>query len=169
MERRIYLLAGVAVLAAGAIALWAFPGPGAGPGADPVVGAVPVSQPAPAATPPPSQDPAPPAAARKTTAQLISDTASGDASTRASAIAALAEAPRAEALPVLARLITDGEPEVDRVLALQSLRDLALNQGDTDGAVRDAIRHVIYHGDDFSRKDDAQDALEIIEESLQRQ
>ena len=70
---------------------------------------------------------------------------------------------------MLARLVTDGEPRVDRVLALQSLRDLALNQGDADGAVRDAIRRVIYHGDDFSKKDDAQEAIEIIEESLQSQ
>ena len=113
--------------------------------------------------------PVPVASSPQTVEQLITDTASGDAAKRAAAITALAEAPRAQALPVLARLLTDGEPLVDRPLALQSLRDLALNQGDADGAVRDAVRHVIYHGDDFTKTDDAQEVLDIIEESLQRQ
>ena len=70
---------------------------------------------------------------------------------------------------MLARLLTDGEPLVDRPLALQSLRDLALNQGDADGAIRDAVRHVIYHGDDFTESEDAQEVLDIIEESQQGQ
>jgi hypothetical protein len=68
-------------------------------------------------------------------------------------------------LPVLRRLLTDGEPEVDRRLALRSLRDLALNQGDADGRVRDAVRHAIYHGDDQTPADEAQDVLDVIEES----
>jgi HEAT repeat protein len=101
--------------------------------------------------------------------QWIADTASGDAAKRAAAITALAEAPRAQAVPVLARILTDGEPLVDRPLALQSLRDLALNQGDADGAIRDAVRHVIYHGDDFTKAGDAQEVLDIIEESQQGQ
>jgi hypothetical protein len=110
-----------------------------------------------------------PATATKTTAQWIADTASGDAATRAAAITALADAPRAEALPVLGRLLTDGEPQVDRVLALRSLRDLALNQGDADGAIRDAIRHAIYHGDDLTKVEDVQEALDVIEESEHHQ
>jgi hypothetical protein len=169
MERRTYLLLGLAALGAGALAVWGLSGSRAEPGADTIVAAAPVSQPTAAASTLPSQNPTLPAARKKTTAQWIADTASGDAKTRATAIEALAEAPRAEALPVLARLLTDGEPQVDRVLALQSIRDLALNQGDADGAVRDAIRRVIYHGDDFSKPQDAQEAIEIIEESLQRQ
>ena len=104
-----------------------------------------------------------------TVAQWIADTSSGDATKRAAAITALAEAPRAEALPVLGRILTDGEPQVDRPLALRSLRDLALNQGDADGAIRDAVRHAIYHGDDFTKTDDVQEVLDIIEESQQRQ
>lgn len=108
-------------------------------------------------------------ASPKTVQQWIADTASGDAGKRAAAIAALAEAPRAEALPVLGRILTDGEPLVDRPLALRSLRDLALNQGDDDRAIRDAVRHAIYHGDDFTRVDDAQEVLDIIEESQQGQ
>lgn len=101
--------------------------------------------------------------------KLIADTASGDAATRAAAIAALAEAPKAEALPVLGRILTDGEPEFDRSLALRSLRDLALNQGDGDGAIREAVRHAIYHGDDFTKADALQETLEIIEESQMHQ
>ena len=113
--------------------------------------------------------PSPSASSPHTVEQLIADTASGDVAKRAVAITALAEAPRAQALPVLARLLTDGEPLVDRPLALQSLRDLALNQGDADGAIRDAVRHVIYHGDDFTKAEDAQEVLDIIEESQQGQ
>lgn len=95
----------------------------------------------------------------------IADTASGDAARRAAAIAALSDAPRAQALPVLGRLLTDGEPSVDRALALQSLRELALNQGDADGAIRDAVRRAIYHGDDLTDADAVQETLDIIEES----
>jgi hypothetical protein len=100
--------------------------------------------------------------------QLVADSLGGDAGKRAEAIAGLAEAPRAEALPVLRRILTDGEPQVDRPLALRSLRDLALNQGDDDGAVREAVRNSIYHGDDFTKADDAQEVLDIIEESQQK-
>ena len=96
--------------------------------------------------------PTPSANSPETVEQWIADTTSGDPAKRAAAIAALAEAPRAQALPVLGRLLTDGEPQVDRPLALRSLRDLALNQGDDDGAIRDAVRHAIYHGDDFERR-----------------
>ena len=74
-----------------------------------------------------------------------------------------------KALPVLGRILTDGEPQVDRPLALRSLRDLALNQGDDDGAIRDAVRHAIYHGDDFTKVDDVQEVLDIIEESQKGQ
>jgi hypothetical protein len=144
---------------------------------DPV--AAPAASPAPAAAEVPSATPASvaqptpqPAAAPAVTvellAQWIADSASADAAKRATAIAALANAPRTDALPVLRRLLTDGEPQVDRPLALRSLRDLALSQGDADGAIRDAIRHAIYHGDDQIRTDDAQDVLDVIEESLQK-
>ena len=113
--------------------------------------------------------PVPSASPPHTVEQWIAETASGDAATRAAAITALAEAPRAQALPVLGRILTDGEPQVDRPLALRSLRDLALNQGDDDGAIRDAVRHAIYHGDDFTKADDAQEVLDIIEESRANQ
>jgi hypothetical protein len=165
MQRRTYLLLGLAVGAV-AVAIWSFTRQAADSQPD-VVAALP--QPVPAASMVASQPATPPANPTKTTTQLILDTSSGDAATRASAIEALADAPRAEALPVLGRILTDGEPQVDRVLALRSLRDLALNQGDADGAIRDAIRHAIYHGDDLTQVDDVQEALEVIEESLQAQ
>ena len=168
MERRNYLLIGFVVLAAGAAIVWGLAGKPAESTSNVIVDAPPVLRPE-LASPVASQPPAAPASATKTTAQWILDTSSGDAATRAAAIEALATAPRAEALPVLGRLLIDGEPQVDRVLALRSLRDLALNQGDADGAIRDAIRHAIYHGDDLTKVDDVQEALEIIEESLQGQ
>jgi hypothetical protein len=60
----------------------------------------------------------------------------------------------------------NGEPAVDRPLALQALRDLALNRGDPQSAIRNAIREAIYHGDDQTMTADAQEALDVIEESL---
>jgi hypothetical protein len=123
-----------------------------------------VSSVAPAASVPVANRVAAPVTADKV-AGWISDSASGDAARRAAAIQALAEAPRAQALPVLGRILTDGEPSVDRALALQSLRELALNQGDADGAIRDAVRHAIYHGDDLTDKEAVQETLDVIEES----
>ena len=139
------------------------------------VARIPVDADPPRATPPGAMQtiagpaPAPSATSPQTVEQWIVDATSGDAAKRAAAIAALADAPRAKALPVLGRILTDGEPQVDRPLALRSLRDLALNQGDDDGAIRDAVRHAIYHGDDFTKVDDVQEVLDIIEESLKGQ
>jgi len=101
----------------------------------------------------------------ETVSQWITDTMSGDAAKRATAIAALADAPKAQAVPALRRLLTDAEPQMDRPLALRSLRDLALNQGDADGTIREAVRNAIYHGDDQTKADDVQEVLDIIEES----
>jgi hypothetical protein len=97
--------------------------------------------------------------------RLIADATSGDAEKRAAAIGALGRAPKSEALPVLRRIVNSGEPQVDRPLALRSLRDLALNQGDEDGGIRTVVREVIYHGDDESLAGAAQETLDIIEES----
>ena len=108
------------------------------------------------------------AAPSASVSQLITDATSGDAAKRATAIAALAEAPRAQAVPVLRRILTDGEPQTDRPLALRALRDLALNQGDADGTVREAVRNAIYHGDDLTNMGEVQEVLDIIEESEHR-
>lgn len=101
------------------------------------------------------------------TARWITEVNHANADTRAAAIRALANAPRAEALPVLHNVLINGEPQVDRPLALQSLRELALGQGDKDGKVREAIREAIYHNDDQNPTllADAQDALDVVEES----
>jgi hypothetical protein len=121
-----------------------------------------------AMTPVANSQPQVPAMTPVQVSQMIADSMGGDAGKRAEAIAGLANAPRAEAVPVLRRILTDGEPQVDRPLALRSLRDLALSQGDDDGAIRDAVRNSIYHGDDFTKTDDAQEVLDIIEESRQK-
>lgn len=167
MKQLQYMLLGVIVIGAGAL-FFAHTYPETASSGNPIAvtpSALPTSAEPAAAKASPASTPA----STKSTAQWIADTTSGDATTRAAAIMALAEAPRGDALPVLSQILESGEPNVDRSLALISLRDLALNQGDADGAVRDAIRHVIYHGDDFTSVDDAQDALDVIEESLMPQ
>jgi hypothetical protein len=98
-------------------------------------------------------------------ARWIADTTSGDAQKRAAAITALSGAPRSRALPVLRNVLLSGEPEVDRPLALRALRDLALHQGDADGAVRAAVREAIYHGDNETVAGAAQEVLDVVEES----
>jgi hypothetical protein len=100
-------------------------------------------------------------------ARWIADANGGDAARRSEAISALARAPRQQALPVLHRVLIAGEPSVDRPLALRSLRELALQQGDADGKVREAIREAIYHSDDQhpGLMGDAQEALDVVEES----
>ena len=100
--------------------------------------------------------------------QWLKDAAGGDAGKRAAAITGLANAPVSQALPVLRRVLMNGEPRVDRPLALQSLRDLALNHGDPQSSIRNAIREAIYHGDDQTMSADAQEALDVIEESQLR-
>jgi len=98
-------------------------------------------------------------------ARWLADVNAADAAKRAAAITSLSHAPRTQALPALRRVLLNGEPTVDRPLALNSLRELALDQGDADGGIRQAIREVIYHGDDEALAAGAQDALDVVEES----
>src|SRR5690349_23472604 len=116
---------------------------------------------------PPPASSAPEAAvpAADQTAQWITDVDSTDAARRSNAITALAQAPRAQALPVLRRVLLNGEPAIDRPLALKSLRSLAISQGDEDGGVRQAMREVIYHGDDEQYAAGAQEVLDVVEQS----
>jgi len=99
-------------------------------------------------------------------AQWISDTQSADARTRAAAIAALAQAPKAQAVPALEHVLESGEPEVDRQIALRSLHSLAMLDGDHDGSIRDAMRRAMYHGDDEGVTQTAQDLLDDIEAEI---
>jgi hypothetical protein len=135
------------------------------PGVAPAV-AVASSDNGPSATPVTNAAPAVTASSADV-ARWTSEVNHASAGTRAAAIRALANAPRSEALPVLHNVLINGEPRVDRPLALQSLRELALGQGDKDGKVREAIREAIYHSDDQNPTllADAQDALDVVEES----
>lgn len=98
-------------------------------------------------------------------ARWVQETNSPRRDTRAAAILALAQAQKSEAIYALRRVLEGGEPSIDRPLAVQSLRDLALNQGDSDGVIRSIVRETIYHSDDDTLVESAQLALEIIEES----
>lgn len=96
-------------------------------------------------------------------ARWIADTQSTDPKMRAAAIVALAEAPKAEAVPALKRVLTVGEPQADRQIAVRSLHVLALQQNDDDGAIRNVLRDAVYHGDDEGVTDSARAVLEDIE------
>jgi HEAT repeat protein len=91
-----------------------------------------------------------------------------DPAIRAAAIAALVKAPRSQAVPVLLKILDAGEPNVDRPLALRSLAAIALQQGDADAQIRDAIRHEIYHTDDSAMVLAEQAVLDDIEGHLSK-
>lgn len=110
-----------------------------------------------------TQPTAPDKAAPNNVEQWVADSRSDDAKTRAAAIAALAGAPKAQAVPALVYVVESGEPQVDRQIALLSLRTLAVNDGDSDGAIRDVIRKAMYHTDDDGVMQSAQALLEDIE------
>jgi hypothetical protein len=96
----------------------------------------------------------------------VAETQSNDAKSRAAAIEALANAPKARAIPALERVLESGDPQVDRQIALRSLHTLALKDGDDTGAIRDVIRHAMYHTDDEAVTQSAQAFLEDIEAAL---
>jgi len=60
-------------------------------------------------------------------------------------------------------VLSAGERQVDRPLALKSLRTLALNQGDADEGIRNVLRQAIYHGDDDATVQGAQAVLDDVE------
>ena len=99
-------------------------------------------------------------------AQWILDTHSADEPKRIAAIVALGQAPKAEAVPALQRVLENGEHERDRHIALRSLHTLAIQQGDDDQRIRDTFRSAIYHGDDEGVSQNAQGYLEDVEQVL---
>lgn len=111
----------------------------------------------------------PQAARPDTVEQWIKDTEDSDPKIRAAAIAKLANAPKAQAVPALKNVIDTGEPEVDRHIALRSLHALALRDGDSNGQVRDVMRHAIYHGDNDGVTQTAQSLLDDVEAALAEQ
>jgi len=121
-----------------------------------------------AGAPPPAEAPShsPEVSAPETVARWIADTSSADAQTRAAALAALAEAPKTQAVPVLQRVLEVGEPEIDRQTALRSLHAIALKQRDENGRIRDVLRRAMYHGDDEGVSQSAQALLEDVETEL---
>jgi hypothetical protein len=120
------------------------------------------------APPAPAPVAAAPAAAALSAEELTrlgEESMSGPAAVRVGAIERLSKAPRGQALPLLKRVLLNGDPAVDRPAALLGLRELALAQGDADGRIRDVLREVIYHGDDEGLATDAQESLDVIAES----
>jgi HEAT repeat protein len=101
--------------------------------------------------------------------QWIKDTRDSDPKIRAAAITKLANAPKAQALPVLKDVLETGEPEIDRHIALNSLHTLALRDGDTSGQVRDVMRRAIYHSDNDGVTQTAQSLLDDVEAALAEQ
>jgi len=81
------------------------------------------------------------------------------------AVRTLAKMPREQAMPILRQVVTSGD-EKRRVLALHSLRTVAQNHGDADGAIRDVIRGAIYHGDNEDVTAEAQNVLNEIESAV---
>src|SRR5204862_6278473 len=106
--------------------------------------------------------PAPSALSEAELAKLADASMIGPRDARLAAIERLSQAPRDQALPLLRRVLLNGEPGTDRPAALRRLRELALAQGDGDQRIRDAMREVIYHGDDEAFAADAQETLDII-------
>lgn len=104
-----------------------------------------------------------------TVAQWIEDTQDSDPRIRAAAISKLANAPQAQALPVLKDVLETGEPDVDRHIALNSLHTLALRDGDKTGQVRDVMRRAIYHSDNDGVTQTAQSLLDDVEAALAEQ
>lgn len=73
---------------------------------------------------------------------LSMDLSSGTPAVRAAAISALASAPPMQAISVLQQVLESAAP-ADRRLALAALHEMALNKGDADQRIRNAIRRAI--------------------------
>jgi len=98
-------------------------------------------------------------------ARLSADATGQDPRARAAAIVALGSAPKAEAAPVLEKVLSVAD-DADRPLALRSLRALAQNQGDSDDRIRSVVRKVLYHESDETFTQAAQATLDDIEHDL---
>jgi len=112
----------------------------------------------------PAPDSAPPKP--KNLEHSINAALGDDPDARAAAIGALALAPKAQALPVLQKILTAGI-DADRQFALSSLHALALREGDADGEIQNVLRLSIYDGDD-TLASSAQIVLEEIERDANR-
>ena len=95
----------------------------------------------------------------------IEDAAGEDPGKRVVAIAALGGAPAARALPVLRQVLDSGDA-VDRPLALNALRELALKDGDAAGSIREVLRVEVYDGNDETFVQSAQAVLTELDDRL---
>jgi hypothetical protein len=118
-----------------------------------------------AASPPPTVVKEASASKGPSDEQLRADALSPDPEKSESTLNALAKMPKERAIGVLRHVIISGD-EKRRVHALHSLRTLAVDQGDSDGAVRGAIRDAIYHGDSEDVTTQAQTVLAEVEDAL---
>lgn len=90
-----------------------------------------------------------------------------DSTQRAAELDALTMASRAQAVPVLQRVLIAGD-DAERQHAVNSLHTLALRQGDADGAIREVLRQAVFHDDGAFIADDVQAALADIEQKLKQ-
>jgi hypothetical protein len=98
-------------------------------------------------------------------ATWIEDAAGEDPGRRVVAITALGGAPAARALPVLRQVLGSGD-SVDRPLALNALRELALKDGDATGSIREMLRVEVYDGTDEAFVQSAQALLTELDDRL---
>jgi hypothetical protein len=95
----------------------------------------------------------------------IAQATGADDARRGAAIDALASAPKADAVPVLAQVLETAN-ESDRPRVLRSLRTLAQQQGDEDDRIRAVVRKVASHASDENAVQTAQATLQDIEQDL---
>jgi hypothetical protein len=118
---------------------------------------------APRAKPLPGSAVVPPPLSEAQVRQLIDDTTDPDEQRRLKAIESLGTAPRAVALPVLSRIVTEADAALDRHVALSALFTLGMHQGDADGAIRELLRTLVYDGNDEAVSENAAAALDSLE------
>jgi hypothetical protein len=95
--------------------------------------------------------------------ELLSAATGDFADNRLAAISALADAPRARALPVLLRTAKFSPVAADRHAALDSLLAQGSRQRDADDPIQELLRELIYDGDDEEVSDHAARVLEQLD------
>ena len=95
----------------------------------------------------------------------VAQATGSDAARRSAAIDALANAPKADAVPALAQVLETAN-ESERPQALRSLRTLAQRQGDEDDRIRSVVRKIVFHDGDENAVQTAQATLNDIEQDL---
>jgi hypothetical protein len=169
MERQLSSLTMIVLLACGAGAGFAYaylsrPQTAAAASTEALPAPTPHVAPTNASVSMPIQQAAPVAAADPVSA-WIEDAAGEDPGRRVAAIAALGDAPAARALAVLQQVLNSGDA-VDRPLALNALRKLALRDGDAAGGIRELLRVEVYDGNDEDFVPSVQAVLAELDDRL---